>query len=210
MPTSLAQPLEHLLQSGQVWRGQTHSLPDNELASTGYAQLDELLGGGLAYGHLHEVQLPLPFVGELQLVRHALQNAAVQSKPVFWINPPAQPQASCLSRACGSDAQHVVLENLAEPDAVWAMRTVLQANCAAVCLLWLAQPGAHDVRILQKALQGQQGLGVIFCTPMTAEARSYHTRLRAVVEQSQLRWQIIKRPQGWPTETRPQRMRCWN
>lgn len=210
MPASPARPLEHLLQSGQIWRGQTHSSATTSLATTGYAQLDELLGGGLAYGHVHEVQLALPFVGELQLVRSALADAAAQSKPVFWINPPAQPQASCLSRLCGSDAQHVVLESLADPDAVWAMRTVLQANCAAVCLLWLAQPGAGDVRILQKAMQGNSGLSVVFCAPMNAEARSYHTRLRAVVEHSQLRWQIIKRPQGWPTETRPQPMQCWS
>jgi hypothetical protein len=210
MPASPARPLEQLLQSGQIWRGQAHSPVTARLATTGYAQLDELLGGGLAYGHLHEVQLDIPFVGELQLVRSALVDASTQSKPVFWINPPGQPHASSLSRVCGADAQHVVLEGLPDQDAVWAMRTVLQANCAAVCLLWLAQPGAGDVRILQKAMQGNAGLSVIFCTPMNAEARSYHTRLRAVVEHSQLRWKIIKRPQGWPTETRAQPMQGWN
>lgn len=210
MSASTARPLESLLQTGQIWRGQAPVSSHQERTPTGYAQLDALLGGGLAYGHVHEVQLPLPFVGELQLVRNALVETASQSKPIFWINPPAQPQASSLSRICGSGAQHIVLEGLSDTDAVWAMRTVLQANSAGVSLLWLAHPGATDVRILQKAMQGQQGLAVVFCAPMNAEARSYHTRLRAVVEQGQLRWQVVKRAQGWPTETRPQRMPCWS
>lgn len=209
MSASTARPLEHLLQSGQIWRGQTTASSHQERSPTGYTQLDTLLGGGLAYGHVHEVQLPLPFVGELQLVRSALAEAAAQCKPTFWINPPAQPQASSLSRLCGSDAQHIVLEGLSNTDAVWAMRTVLQANSAGVSLLWLAHPGATDVRILQKAMQGQQGLAVVFCAPMNGEARSYHTRLRAVVERGLLSWQVIKRTQGWPTQTRAQRMSCW-
>ncbi|RUO27054.1 hypothetical protein CWE09_10295 [Aliidiomarina minuta] len=192
--------LQSLLQTGKLWQAGQQSESSQLRIATGHQGLDETLHGGLQIGQLHEVQVPRWFCGEVSLLRGALKKAGEQQEPVFWLNPPATPYAAGLSYIGSAPASHIVLTELGEDEAVWALELILRAGCAAVAAAWCSSLSATAARRLQRAVQGTSTLAVIFSAPVSTEARSYQTRLRAHLEHGQLRWQIIKRPGGWPCE----------
>lgn len=201
--------LQALLQTGKIWQaGQQaeHSVPR---IATGHDELDKILHGGLQTGQIHEVQVPRWFCGELTLLRGALEKAGEQQQPVFWINPPAIPYGPGLSYVGSDQGSHIVLADLNEEEAVWALELILRAGCAGVVAGWCSSLSATATRRLQRAVQGTSTLAMIFSAPVSTEARSYQTRLRGHLDQGLLRWQVLKRPGSWPCDLGWEAIPAW-
>ncbi|RUO33593.1 hypothetical protein [Aliidiomarina soli] len=204
---SLQHPaLQTMLQRGQLFRGQQHIVETNQQrASTGYPQLDQVLAGGLPYGQLHEVQLPGLFCGETALLRAPLQSAERANHPVFWFNPPAQPHVSGMGL---SHARHTLLQGLEDDELTWAVSQVVSELSTGVVCIWHPNLPAQAVRQWQRRLHGELLL-LVFTCHMNNEARAYHSRLRLQLEQGQLSWDVLKRPGGWPVYGLGERLQAW-
>lgn len=200
--------LNKLIQRGQVFNAKQQEVVPRKRLSTGYRQLDQLFGGGLTLGALHEVQTPQPFSGESLIFKAALQHAQVNSHPVFWLNPPAQPFAPGLQmKGC----RHTMLTNLSERELQWAAAQVLKELQQGVVLIWLSQPSADTIRQWQRALDvDSEVFALVICQPMDHEARAYSSRIRLNLDSGNLSFDILKRPGGWPARTLPEPLRAWS
>lgn len=198
--------LQRMLQRGQLFSGPELATESAGIRHfpTGYEELDQWLGGGLQQGRLHEVQLAYPFCGESHLWRSAVADALQHHAPVFWINPPATVNLAGIARYSEESRSpvHIVLESLDDDELVWCAKQILHEVNYGVVLLWHRSPHSEWVRQWQRALQHGGLTVLVFCLYMDAAARAYHTRLRAVVERGLLRWDIVKRPGGWPVQSR--------
>lgn len=196
--------LQQMLQRGQVFAGYDFQsdCPQSKYFSTGYESLDKALGGGLTGGRLHEVQLPFPFCGEAHLWRDAVQSAFSHHAPVFWINPPATLHMPGLNYYSSAHLPaHFILEALRDDELVWCTRQILQEITHGVVVLWHESPEPGWVRQWQRSLR-HEGLTVfVFSLYMSSTALPYHTRLKLIHQEGRIRWDILKRPGGWPVQT---------
>jgi protein ImuA len=119
---------------------------------SGFADLDQVLGGGWPVPGLLELLCDQPGVGELQLLvplmkslsAHITTETAVR-KPVLWINPPYEPHALALAQHGLDPAQHWCMQNLSMGDALWAAEQSLRSGACAILLCWLqGQPAYAD------------------------------------------------------------------
>lgn len=191
--------LHTLMQQGLIWHGQTTDSQATTLSS-GFQQLDKVLGGGWQYPGLHEWQLQTPF-SEQALLLPLIQQAVTQKQAaVFWINPPAWLSAAGL-HSCGlNESMQVVIQTNAEK-AAWAFEQVLQTR-NALALGWFEQKTttAQCVRRWYKAAQTGQ-MGVVLSEPaLTEEARAYSNRLRLRPSGTGVKLDLLKRKSGWPLE----------
>ena len=96
--------VEYLKHKGHLFDGSQPLLGNEEETltklSTGYAGLDQALGGGFRTGQLHEIQAAQTFIGESRILRGPLAYADEQQCPVFWVNPPAVPSLNGMRYFC--------------------------------------------------------------------------------------------------------------
>ena len=64
--------LKQLLQNPHIWRSGQFCLSDRQACATGFATLDQWIGGGWPLGVLTEFLLDTPGIGELGLVMPAM------------------------------------------------------------------------------------------------------------------------------------------
>lgn len=167
-----------LLQNPAVWRGNAVAgLPAPGLPS-GFARLDaELPGGGWPAGMLTEILPECAGIGELSLVAPALAMLSSQGRYIAWIAPPFEPYAPSLA-AAGIDLSRILIVRVAQPqDALWASEQALRSNACGAVLSWPMRPRFADLRRLQIAAEGGQGLALLF-RPAAAAAESSPAPLR--------------------------------
>jgi len=147
--------LRQLFASGQLWQSGAAKLVSS--VPSGFAQLDERLGGGWPTGVLTELLLATPGGGELQLLLPALSRLIAQpdsvrstagistNRPssrnpsawVAWIAPPYIPYAPALMQQ-GLAPDAMLLVHAEKPaDAMWAMEQSLRSKVCAAALCWL-------------------------------------------------------------------------
>ena len=200
--------LHKLIQKGQLFNARLQTHTEVERLSTGYTSLDHLLAGGLSLGHLHEVQVPCLFSGESLFFKAPIQRAASKQQTVFWLNPPAQPFLPGLNAPA---AQHLVLENLAEEELQWSAAQILRELKSGVVLIWHPHPTAQTVRAWQRSLQAESDVFVLVISQLMAEeARAYNSRVRLCLRADKVHFEILKRPGGWPVQTRPESIPPWS
>lgn len=190
--------LQALIQQGVIWHGETTGSEAATL-STGFEQLDKILGGGWQYPGLHEWQLQHSF-SEQKLLLPLIQQAVQQKQSVFWINPPAWLSAAGLHHYGLTGSMQVVIQTNPEKS-VWAFEQVLKTK-EALALGWFAQKTttAQCVRRWYKAAQTGQ-MGVVLTEPASnEEARAYSNRLRLKLSEAGITLDLLKRKAGWPLE----------
>jgi len=190
--------IQTIIQQGLIWHGQTTDTQAAAL-STGFKQLDKVLGGGWQYPGLHEWQLQAPF-SEQALLLPLVKQAVQHHQPVFWINPPAWLSAAGLHYYGLSKSMQIVIQTNAEK-AAWAFEQVLQTK-NALALGWFEQKTttAQCVRRWYKASQTGQ-MGVVLSEPtVNEEARAYSNRLRVKMTTTGVTLDLLKRKAGWPLE----------
>lgn len=174
--------LSDILQNPAVWRGNAlPRLPQPGLSS-GFAKLDaELPGGGWPAGMLTEILPECAGIGELRLVAPALSKLSSQGKYIAWIAPPFEPYAPSLSAAGIDLSRFLIVRAPLAQDALWATEQALRSNaCGAVLswqISWPMRPRFADLRRLQLAAEGGQGLALLF-RPAAAAHESSPAPLR--------------------------------
>ncbi|WP_194756612.1 hypothetical protein [Aliidiomarina indica] len=189
--------LQQLIDRGALWQGRQAQSQAVTLVSAADSVLDQALGGGWVRSRIHELQVQQSFSGEMALLAPAIKDAATRELAIFWIGPPAIPNAPALA-STGAQSQHIVLTPSDETDALWAAETILHSGQAGVLLLWAKKLSATATRRLHLAASESDAYVFVITGWQPEEARSYGTRLRIHHEQGQVQWQILKRHGGWP------------
>lgn len=178
MNVGAAMPLEALLDSRRVWRGQSHA-PAASTCPTGHAALDAALPtGGWPEAALTELLLPAPGMGELQLlwptlarlsgpVDNRASRQAADGRVIAVVAPPWLPYAPAW-QAAGVHLPNLQVIRCEGRDALWAAEQCLRSAACAAVLCWPANANDRALRRLQVAAETGQCLGFAFRDPLAA------------------------------------------
>ena len=125
--------LQQLLQQGLVWQGQQQQSDQQYFVDSGWAELNQHLGGGWLRGSVNELQVGQQFSGELALLVPLLRQ---QQRPSLWLNPPAQPYWPGLLHQQVTQPPLLVRTG-SEEHAVWVLEQAMQSRHCGVLLAWL-------------------------------------------------------------------------
>lgn len=195
--------LDHLLrQRTDLWRGR-HVLAASSGVGSGYASLDEALGGrGWPRGAVTEI------IGREQATIAAasllLPGLARLSRETGWIalvSPPLIPYAPALAGA-GIDLSRLMMVCPdKETDRLWALEQLLRSGSCAAALAWPQPIAPAMLRRLQLAAERGGGCGFLFLQETTAGRSSNAAlRLRVKLLEKDFGVDVLKRPGGWPVE----------
>ncbi|ALN81061.1 putative cell division inhibitor protein [Lysobacter antibioticus] len=155
--------LDRLIDTRQVWRGQSANLAPSS-QSTGHAALDAALPtGGWPEAALSELLLPANGVGELELLWPALarlsqDDALHGGRMIVLIDPPFVPYAPAW-RDAGVAPARLQWVRAQHRDALWAAEQCLRSGACAAVLCWPQRADDRALRRLQVAAETGQCLG---------------------------------------------------
>lgn len=190
----MSELIEQLKQQAHLWQGRVQAPPGRQGMATGYAVLDQHLGGqGWPRGVLTEILLATPGIGELRLMVPTLRQLTGAGQAVVWINPPYTPYAPALERA-GIALEHLFIVRCEEPrDQLWALEQALRNPACPLVMGWPAHLRQADVRRLQLGAEAGGGIGVLF-RPADSRVNSSpaHLRLSLSAGPGSLQLEILK------------------
>jgi len=137
-----------------VWRADQMGSYQAPVISSGYPALDhELPDGGWPAAALVELLQPQSGIGELQLLRPALQQIAGERR-IALLQPPYLPQvAAWTGWGLRSDRLLWIRPQRSE-DALWSAEQILRNGSCGALLFWQAQVRHEALRRLHLAAQG--------------------------------------------------------
>jgi hypothetical protein len=156
--------LDELLRHPAIWRGgenaEEHTAPG---LATGWPQLDARLpGGGWPQGALIEVLADVHGVGELGLFMPALATLTQQQRWIAWIGAPWIPFAPALAGYDIELNRVLTINPDSTADGLWAAEQLLGCARTGAVLVWAERVDERQLRRLQLAAEGGQGLAVLF------------------------------------------------
>ncbi|WP_139826190.1 translesion DNA synthesis-associated protein ImuA [Derxia lacustris] len=167
-----------------MWSGDEFSDDDQPTVSTGFRRLDqELPGGGWPVGTLTELLLPRAGIGELRLLAPVLRRLADEERWMVLIAPPALDDCKHLPYGPALEKLGLRLDRLLVIDAdqatdrLWAVEQSLRCPSFGALLVWLPEARPDQLRRLQLAAQGSDGLCFVM-RPQTAQIESSPAPLR--------------------------------
>lgn len=185
------------LQIPNVWRAQSLATRAS-LLPTGFAVLDEALGGGWPTPAFIEILIDTYGIGELQLLVPLLRSVVTNSpQPVVvaWLNPPYEPNAVALAQHGLGDSQHWLVRNVTAKDTLWSMEQALKSRACAAVLAWASGVSMPSLRRLKLAVQGAAQYAILFRPSVdSAQASPAHVRLQLVPHQGRLLTTVLKAP----------------
>lgn len=180
----------------QVWRGSDLGRHDALVQSSGWPALDQALpGGGWPCNALTEVLSAQAGVLEWRLAAPSLRTMVAAGKQIVLVGPPYVPHVPGLLHLGLTAQQLVWVQADSLPDRLWTCRQLFEANAAGALLVWLPQVRAEQVRRLQIAAQGFDGLVFVFrheSARQEASAAPLRVLARPAADWT-LRLQILKR-----------------
>lgn len=172
-----------------IWRGDALGTPVEAVLPSGFAALDaQLPGGGWPCHSLTELLQPQPGVTEWRLLAPAMRQAVAAGGQVVVVGPPKFPHLPGLRHAGLDDRQLVWVQAEAPAERLWVTEQLVKANACGLLLSWLPQARPEQIRRLQVAAQGCEGL-VFLCRPAAAEHEASAAPLRVQVRVG-LDWQL--------------------
>lgn len=189
--------LETLKRDGLLWQGQGRRLQGDRVWPSGWAALDELLGGGWPRAVLIEV-LSQTHQG-LSLLLPLLRRLGETQRWLAWVAPPYLPYAPALA-ARGIDVSRLLLvRDVSATQCLWTAEQALKSGACAAVLAWPGQLQTAQLRRLQLAAEQGDCLGVLFRAPRTAgQSSPAALRLRVQSVPLGLEVGILKRRGGRP------------
>jgi protein ImuA len=192
------------LQIPNVWRAKSLA-PEASVTPTGFAALDDALGGGWPQPAMIEMLTDVYGIGELQLILPLLRSSIVPAtavKPVIaWIDPPYEPNAIALAQQGLLDRPHWLITTAASKDALWSMEQALKAGACAAVLAWITSITTASLRRLKLAVMTGQTCAVLYRSSAAATAPSpAHVRLMLMPRGSRLGVRVLKARSRQPTE----------
>jgi hypothetical protein len=183
-------------QHPDVWRAQSLATMQGTSVPTGFASLDEALGGGWPSPSLIELLNDVYGIGEIQLIRpliRTLIDAAVSPALIVWINPPHYPNAVALAQHGLMGAQHWTLMNLSAADALWCMEKAIRSGACTAVIAWAASAKIASLRRLKLAIAQSKAVAVLYRPALEcAQASPATVRVRLAPDTSRLRLSLVK------------------
>lgn len=193
--------LDNLKRDGRLWQGRRGRLANDRLLASGWAPLDELLGGGWPRATL--VELFSESHQGLPLLLPLMARLSAEARRIAWVAPPHVPYAPALA-ARGVDIRRLLLiRDVSSEQALWAAEQVLKSGAASLVLVWPRSgtgKGLQTAQLRRLQLAAEQGdaVGVLF-RPMRDAARgsSAALRLRLSPVPAGLDVKVLKRRGSW-------------
>jgi hypothetical protein len=190
--------LQNVLKNPRVWIAGQSSVVTNAPIPTGFAALDEKLGGGWPVGALTEILLDGQGIGELRCLMPALARLTQDSgtpslasskltspsssalgldiptatRLITWIAPPHIPYAPALAQQGLDVAKLLVVRTAKSVDALWAMEQALRSNACMAAFAWFHDVDDRSLRRIQLAAEAGQNWAVIFRPARYAQSHS--------------------------------------
>jgi len=167
-----------------IWPGDQLADDGQRSISTGFRRLDrELPGGGWPVGMLTELLLPRAGIGELRLLAPVLRRLADEERWMVLIAPPELddckhlPYGPALEQLGLRLDRLLIIEADQSADRLWAIEQALRCTSFGALLVWLPDARPDQLRRLQLAAQGSDGLCFVM-RPQTAQIESSPAPLR--------------------------------
>lgn len=166
-----------------VWRGKAQrSISGNEIFSTKFSKLDEVLpGGGWSSGSLTEILSRRTGSGELTLLLPALAQLGSWNRWISWVAPPHVPYAPALAAAGIRLSRMLIIRPRRTPDLLWSAEQALRQAHRSAVLIWLDTCDERALRRLQLAAAESESWGVLI-RPLHHATRHSPAALRLTVE----------------------------
>jgi protein ImuA len=192
------------LQIPNVWRAQSLA-PETSLKPTGFAALDQALGGGWPQPTMIEMLTDVYGIGELQLILPLLRTSVIPATGtpslIAWINPPYQPNAIALAQQALLDRPHWLITTASTRDTLWSVEQALKAGACAAVLAWVTSVTVPNLRRLKLAMvTGRTSLVLYRSTAAATESSPAHIRVMLIPRGSQLRVRVLKARGRQPTD----------
>ena len=187
------------LQIPNVWRAQSLAR-DASVTSTGFAALDEALGGGWPQPAMIEILTDVYGIGELQLILPLLRTTLAPPL-IVWIDPPHEPNAVAFAQCGLLDRPHWLITTASPQDALWSMEQALKAGACAAVLAWISSITTASLRRLKLATASGQTYALLFrSSSATNEPSPAHVRLMLTPNGSRLGIRVLKARGRKPTD----------
>lgn len=196
------EPLQQIVNLGQVWSANDSPDKPDQVMSSGHAVLDQYLpAGGWQPGQLCEIYAQ-PGSAEISLLFPILSQLSQHNKWLLWVAPPAIPYAPTLAAAGICLQQVLVVQSQNYEQALWCMEEGLRSGQCSAVLGWPQQWHKSHIRRLQIAAQDSQS----FCwlwpqTPFDASGSPAALRLKLQRHQQGLTLEFLKRRGSWPSRS---------
>ncbi len=159
-----------------LWQASQLAHGRGRTVDTGYPVLStELPGGGWPVGELVDLLIEQPGVGEMRLLRPALNSFG--ERPIALVQPPHIPDGPGLGYI-GLSLERLLQIKASKPtDALWSAEQILRAGSCGALLLWAKHAKASSLRRLHLAAQSSETL-FIMVRPLAAAQDSSPALLR--------------------------------
>jgi cell division inhibitor SulA len=179
-----------------LWRADALGSHATAGVCSGFPELDrELPGGGWPPAALTELLLTQHGGGEFRLLAPVLHALSQAGRSIILLAPPHRLCAPALAQL-DFDLRHVLLIQPEKPaDRMWAAEQILKSAHFGILLCWLPQARPEQLRRLQVAASGGEGLCFVF-RPAAAQRESSPAPLRLLCQPmaaGYLSVEIIKR-----------------
>ena len=188
--------LEKLKHDGRLWQGR-QGLPGGEqILPSGWAVLDEALGGGWPRRALVEV-ISDAHQG-LSLLLPLLARLSRGERWLAWVGPPYVPYAPALVGRGVHIGRLLLVRDVSAEQCLWATEQALKSAACGLVLAWPERIQVAQLRRLQLAAEQGDCPGILF-----REARALHqgspaaVRLRVWPSPLGLEVEVLKRRGAW-------------
>ena len=151
----MSQPAAHVSPEDlhpSLWRASQLAHSSARCVDTGHPTLSpQLPGGGWPTGTLIDLLPQQAGIGELRLLRPALNQVA--GRRIVLLQPPHPPQALALAAMGLQPSQLIWIRSSRSADALWAAEQVLRSGSCGALLLWQTHARSETLRRLHLAAQ---------------------------------------------------------
>jgi len=189
--------IQHLKNQHLVWQANLTKVDAHQsLNSSGFPELDALLGGGFPPQGVVEME-SIGSVGELRLLAPYLKTSLSRGVTAF-IQPPAL-MNSLFLHGIGLDINQVwVITPKHQHDALWTAEQCLKSGVCANILLWQDELEIHQVKRLQVASeQGACPLFILKPNMLNRLSLPVSLSLKLQGHKQGVSVEVLKRKGGW-------------
>ncbi|REL29309.1 translesion DNA synthesis-associated protein ImuA [Thalassotalea euphylliae] len=182
-----------------VWQGNAKKAHSPVCLPSGFAPLDQQLGGGFPQG-VNEIQ-SVSGIGELRLLIPALMAAAVEQRLIVFIASMGTICSEMLTEQ-GIELEQVLVLSLDEhQQALWAAEQCLRSGACHSVVMWTqASLAIHQVKRLQVACDvGNSFHFILREKKLEGVTLPFDLSLSLVPHQQGVLAKINKRKRGWPS-----------
>jgi hypothetical protein len=188
--------LEYLKNKQLIWHA-TQAKEAARLDSSGFAELDEQLGGGLPEQGVVDIQSPVG-IGELRLLLPYLKQRQDRGLLVF-IAPPMSLNSEMFADFGLALENILIIQANTEQERLWSAEQCLKSACCQSVLMWHKMAEIHHIRRLQLAAEKGGSLQLVLRPHQSSSIPlPVSLGLKLAAHAHGIEVHITKRKGGWP------------